>query len=53
MSFHVSVPEELYEWLVQERKRRNVDKIQKVIRQILWEAKKAQEQAQKEADNHG
>jgi hypothetical protein len=45
-NFHISVPEELYDWLVEERKKRKASSVQDVIRQILKEVKE-------EAEKHG
>jgi predicted CopG family antitoxin len=45
-NFHISVPEELYDWLVEERKKRKASSVQDVIRQILKEVKG-------EAEKHG
>jgi len=45
-NLHISVPEELYDWLVRERKKRKASTVQDVIRQVLREAKA-------EAEKHG
>jgi len=46
--FQQSVDSELYEWLLEEQKRRKARSVQEVIRQILFEAK-----AKMEAEGHG
>jgi predicted CopG family antitoxin len=45
-NFHISVPEELYDWLVKERKKHKASSVQDVIRQVLRKAKA-------EAEKHG
>ena len=46
--FQQSVDSELYEWLLEEQKRRKARSVQEVIRQILREAK-----AEAEGEGHG
>lgn len=41
--FQQSVDAELYEWLLEEQKKRKARSIQEVIRQVLCEAKKEAE----------
>ena len=46
--FQQSVDAELYQWLLEEQKRRKARSVQEVIRQILFEAK-----AKMEGEGHG